>query len=333
MKNKAFSCVVILIMSLSCNKNAIEPFTIDVNIKNPVNGEVIVFIEDSLKNDRTKWEVQNINSNGKFHFSDTINEPRFYYFQLGKTPVYNDLIVFPGDNIKINISDEEMDIESNKSQIHLTKTFHQFKMADVEEKKEIFKSKLRGSPIILKALEVWPYYLELDDEITEIIEDFISTHPDWNITSLIKKEYFSLKRTSIGSLAPNLILPNSTGDSISLKDYRGKFILLDFWGTWCKPCIKEVPNTKLLYKNLKNKHFEIIGIAVQTDKVKWENFISNNEMTWTQVIDQGKSSNNLFKLNSFPSTFLIDPKGRIIAKNLRPHNNWEQTINEILTNN
>lgn len=106
-----------------------------------------------------------------------------------------------------------------------------------------------------------------------------------------------------------------SGDSISLKDYRGKLVLLDFWGTWCKGCIEEFPKLKRLKKVLKDRDFEIIGIA-QDDQASLERFVKKKPLPWVNVVDDGKICHQ-FKVSVFPTTLLIDEKGNHVASNLR----------------
>lgn len=105
---------------------------------------------------------------------------------------------------------------------------------------------------------------------------------------------------------------------ISLHSLKGKYVLLDFWGTWCGPCIQEIPNLKTLYDNTDKSKFEIISIVVNSPIPDLEQMMSKYGITWPQIIsDDSNKIKEMYEINKYPSTFLIDPEGTIIAKDLR----------------
>lgn len=111
-----------------------------------------------------------------------------------------------------------------------------------------------------------------------------------------------------------------SGKKLSLADYKGKVVLLDFWATWCPPCRAEVPNVVKTYKDHKARGFEVIGISLDKDKGALKSYIKQNGMTWRQVFD-GDSQfaiANKFKVEAIPTTYLVDgTTGAIIAENVR----------------
>ena len=113
---------------------------------------------------------------------------------------------------------------------------------------------------------------------------------------------------------------NSTGKKVKLSDIKGKYILLEFWGSWCGPCRAENPNLVKTYTAYKDKGFEILGVAAETNKAQWLKAIKDDKLPWENVSDL-KGDNNvaalIYGINAYPTNFLIDEKGIIIAKNLR----------------
>ena len=107
------------------------------------------------------------------------------------------------------------------------------------------------------------------------------------------------------------------GESLSLSQYRGQVVLLDFWATWCSPCIAEMPNVKRTYAKYKNQKFEIIGISSDQSTAPLEAYIADKGLTWRQYWDNNDRIGNMYNVRSIPSTFLIDGAGIIRQVNLR----------------
>ena len=108
-----------------------------------------------------------------------------------------------------------------------------------------------------------------------------------------------------------------SGEPLSLSQYRGQVVLLDFWATWCPPCIAEMPNVKRTYAKYKNHKFEIIGISLDRSTAPLEAYIASEGLTWRQYWDSSVRISNMYNVRAIPSTFLIDGAGIIRRVNLR----------------
>ena len=117
--------------------------------------------------------------------------------------------------------------------------------------------------------------------------------------------------------APDFRVMDTRGEELTLEQYRGQVVLLDFWATWCGPCIAEMPNVKLTYAKHRNRKFQIIGISLDSSIAPLEAYIQREGIEWRQYLDSTGKISGLYNVRAIPSTFLIDGTGIVRRVNLR----------------
>jgi thiol-disulfide isomerase/thioredoxin len=159
------------------------------------------------------------------------------------------------------------------------------------------------------------YYKRMDNQIQQT-----------SYGKLILDELNKLSSGSPGSSAKNFSTTDIIGKQVSLSDFKGKYVLLDFWASWCAPCRKGNPHLKELYSQYKNKGFEVIGVSDDDrDQAAWKNAVKKDGLLWTHVLrglkyddakgyDKSTDISDLFGIHTLPTQILINPDGKIIAR-------------------
>lgn len=151
--------------------------------------------------------------------------------------------------------------------------------------------------------------------------DLLSSHAKQTTAGKkIAERMILLKRSAIGQPMLNFTQNNTEGKPVHFSDFKGKYVFVDFWASWCGPCRAENPNVLKAYNKYKEENFTVIGVSLDEDGEKWKKAIKEDGMPWTQVSDLKGWQNEVstyYGIRGIPSTLLVNPEGKIIAKNLR----------------
>lgn len=136
----------------------------------------------------------------------------------------------------------------------------------------------------------------------------------------IAEKLVVLKRSAIGAQMLDFTQNDTEGKPVKFSAFKGKYVFVDFWASWCHPCREENPNVLQAYNRYKDKNFTVVGVSLDDKAENWKKAIKDDQMPWAQLSDLKGWKNEVstyYGINGIPSTLLVDPQGKIIAKNLR----------------
>lgn len=295
---------------------------------------------------------------GKFTFKGKTPEPNMYWITLRKTD--NPALVFFADNTAISVSasadsmanavikggktEEEykawqsMLSGYNSTRNSLIMQFQTYqRQGDMDGARKIQDSAqllerayeknivnfIKSHPtsnvggyIIWSVIFDWPSIPEYEEMYTALGEPV----KKGKFGKLAKEKIQSMTGTTIGYEALDFTLPDVNGKNITLSSYKGKYVLVDFWASWCGPCRAENPTVVAAYEKYKSKGFDILGVSLDQNKEKWMQAIQKDNLPWTHVSDLkgwGNVVAQKYGVSSIPFNLLLDKQGKIVAKGLR----------------
>ncbi|WP_158994120.1 TlpA disulfide reductase family protein [Mucilaginibacter sp. L196] len=212
--------------------------------------------------------------------------------------------------------------ETQKTEAFQKMANEKMALADARLYKAVSKF-VKEHPESMVSLDAMNNYMLRDPSLPELVETFQSLAANVKGSPMgvaFAKGLKTSENTAIGFLAPDFTQNDVNGKPVTLSSFHGKYVLLDFWASWCSPCRAENPNVVKAFEKYKDKNFIIISISLDQVKDAWVQAIKKDGMPWIHVSDLKAFNNDValkYSVHSIPTNFLIDPQGKIIAKSLR----------------
>jgi peroxiredoxin len=202
--------------------------------------------------------------------------------------------------------------------------------ASIDSLDEVMKEAVMGdlirknpsSPIAFMALQQYAGWDINPDKIEPLFNSLPETVRAYPSAKSFKEQLETAKLTGIGRMAPEFTQNDTLDQPVQLSSFKGRYLLIDFWASWCGPCRQENPNVVKVFNQYKDKNFHILGVSLDRagQKDKWMKAIHDDNLTWSHVSDLKFWDNAVSKqygIRAIPQNLLLDPSGKIIAKNLR----------------
>ncbi len=341
-----------LILLVPFALSAQQKFVISGNLQGLPEGTPVSLSNANDPSDTVAHSV--VKSGGVFELQGSLTEPNL--FQLNLDGVQKKSVLFIG-NEKVSVSGDVaavQDLSVSGSRVH--KDFEDFKTTfnPLFQELTAMNQRISRTPTLAKSDSAMKTYQQHIASIQAQVDKYVESHQASPVApfvvlvtaemqqdaSIIEKRYQLLDKSvqngffgkivkeqiastkigSIGSEALDFTQADMEGKNVALSSFRGKYVLVDFWASWCRPCREENPNVVNAFNKYKDKNFTILGVSLDNNKAPWLKAIKNDNLVWTQVSDLKGWSNEVagkYNVQSIPQNFLIDPSGKIVAKNLR----------------
>lgn len=216
--------------------------------------------------------------------------------------------------LRLALKDKQPDLDEYKNiSTAISKKFDSIQLYELDFIRAHPKSLMSGT-----YLYVLEYKIPLE-QLEELYSPMSNEIKQSGFGSIVREKIVARKRVTIGNPAPDFVSTDTSGKSIRLSSFQGKYVLLEFWANWCVPCRQQSPHLVEMYKKYSDKGFTIIQYSVdeKKDEEKWKAAIRKDQLTWTQIADLNGFENKVSKLygvQPIPDNFLIDPSGKIIGR-------------------
>ena len=312
-----------------------DGFTITGTIQGLPDGANIL-----LLNGITGYQEQmEVAKNGRFSFKGKLDAPDFKILSFNGTPPYVTLFI---DNANVSVTGQFSQLNA----LTITGSNSHDQYAQMMRELAAFEPVFNGQPASItedirqQGLSICAKYArhhsstnlgaiallrytqlsELPGECEALFKGLTPAIQSGPLGEVVRGRVDDITKNAIGTVLADFSQADPAGNPISIKSLRGKYVLIDFWASWCRPCRQENPNVVASFERYKNKNYTVFGVSLDQKREPWLKAIEDDKLTWPQVSDLKGWQNEVakqFGIQSIPQNFLIDPNGVIVGKNLR----------------
>lgn len=364
---KCLVLVVATVMCFACGSD--YNFTIKGEISPAAEGSVVLY---NYVNGVPEAIDTSLIEGGKFTFKGNIDVPDIYLIGMADNPnKYIAQLFLEASDIKMTIYPDSLDanvvvgsksedilssyfeemVEFQKKEGELRQRFGsaqmsndkatmdalQFEFEGISKNRDLyarnFVSEYMDSPVAAFVYLKHFYRSASLEELDSMLTIFDASIAGSQFNEVIRKRVEVLKTSCVGAVAPDFTLNGVEGDSISLSSFRGKVVLIDFWASWCKPCVASMPAMVSLYADYKDKGFEILGVSLDRDPNSWKGAIANLGITWPQVwaLEDGIGDVAMkYDVSGIPFVVLVDKDGVILSRQAMDEVSMREKLDELL---